>query len=147
MKTIKILRKIVVIGLVFSTGSAFAYNSGNTERECKPPKFRTFSPPKKTKDTPVPEVAPEAEVGFTVSGNADPTTIRAVAKEHKLKLTVVDRKSYYDVTANLPAELNGKYVRIHLYVKSQKGECKNKGGWLMKVKKVDEGSEPVTVEE
>ena len=39
------------------------------------------------------------------------------------------------MTAKLPAVLNGKYARIHLKAKAQKGECRTKDGWLIKVKK------------
>ncbi len=138
MKIIKSLTTTIILGAVFFSGSAFAYNAGNTDDRCIAPKFKTFSPPEKTKDTPVPEVEPEAEVGFTVSGTADPTTIRAVAKDQPLKLDIIDRKSYYQVKARLPAVLNGKYVRIHLKVKAQKGECITKDGWLIKVKKTTE---------
>ncbi len=87
------------------------------------------------KGDPVPEVDPESEISFTVSGLADPTTIRATAKDLPLKLDIIDRKSYYQVKTILPAALTGKYVRIHLKVKAQKGECRTKDGWLIKIKK------------
>ena len=135
MKITKCLLNTAIVGAMLFTSSAYAYNAGNVDEQCFAPKFKTFSPPEKTKDTPVPEVEPEAEIGFTVSGIADPTTIRAVAKDQPLELNIVDKKSYYQVTAKLPAVLNGKYVRIHLKVKAQKGECRTKDGWLIKVKK------------
>ncbi len=146
MKIIKCLTNIAIVAAMLFVSSAYAYNAGNTDKECVVPKFRTFSPPEQVKGSPVPEVEPEAEVGFTVSGNADPTTIVAVAKDQPLKLNVVDKKSYYQVTAKLPAVLNGKYVRIHLKVKSQKGDCRNKDGWLVKVKKATEVVPAVTEE-
>ena len=121
--------------------SAHAYNPGKLDDQCFAPKFKTFSPPEKKQDTPVPEVEPEAEIGFTVSGTADPTTIRAVAKDQPLELNIVDKKSYYKVTAKLPAVLNGKYARIHLKAKAQKGECRTKDGWLIKIKKAADVAE------
>ena len=140
MKIIKSLTTTLILGAVFFSGSAFAYNPGRSDDKCLAPKFKSFSPPEKTKDTPVPEVEPESEIGFTVSGYADPTTIRAVAKDQPLELDIIDRSSYYQVSARLPAVLNGKYVRIHLKVKAQKGECITKDGWLIKVKKAAEAA-------
>ena len=138
MKIIKSLTTTLILVAVFFSGSAFAYNPGSTDDNCLAPKFKSFSPPEKTRDTPVPEVEPESEIRFTVSGYADPTTIRAVAKDQPLELDIIDRSSYYQVSARLPAVLNGKYVRIHLKVKAQKGECITKDGWLIKVKKAAE---------
>ena len=135
MKIIKSLTTTIILGTVFFSGSAFAYNAGDTEKKCLTPKFRSFSPPEHTQGNPVPEVDPESEIGFTVSGYADPTTIRATAKDQPLKLDIIDKKSYYKVSARLPAVLNGKFVRIHLKVKAQKGECRAKDGWLIKIKK------------
>ena len=138
MKIIKNLTTTIILGAVFFSGSAFAYNAGDTEKKCLAPKFRSFSPPEHTKGNPVPEVEPESEISFTVSGYADPTTIRAAAKDQPLKLDIIDKKSYYQVSARLPAVLTGKYARIHLKVKAQKGECRTKDGWLIKIKKAAE---------
>ena len=135
MKIIKSLNMLLFLGAIFFTGSAFAYSAADVGEECHPLKFRNFSPPEKTKDTPVPEVEPESEISFTVSGTADPTTIRVVAKDQPLKVNIVDRQSYYEVSAKLPAVLNGKYARIHLKAKAQKGFCITKDGWLIKIKK------------
>ena len=146
MKITKCLLNIAIVGAMLFASSAYAYNAGKIDDKCFAPKFKTFSPPEKTKDTPVPEVEAEAEIGFTVSGTADPTTIRAVAKDQPLDLNIVDKKSYYQVTAKLPAVLNGKYVRIHLKVKAQKGECRAKDGWLIKVKKAGDVAEAAPAE-
>jgi hypothetical protein len=139
MKYLK-LKGIVLLGVMFFSHSVFAYNAGNVEKKCKPPKFKDFNPPEKTKDSPVPEVAAEAEISFTVSGFADPTTIRAFAKKEKLKLDIIDKNSFYKVSSKLPASLNGKYARIDLRVKAQSGECHTKGGWLIKINKAESGS-------
>lgn len=147
MKKYNSLSAIVVIGSIFISSSAFAYNSGNVEERCLAPKFKTFSPAEKTPETEMSVIAPESEVSFTVSGVADPTTIRAEAKGIKLKLNVVDRKSYYQVSSILPPELNGKYVRVHLKAKAQKGDCVTKDGWLFKVRKAEEIAAPATAEE
>ncbi len=141
MKIIKILITSVILGMFF-TSSAFAYNAGNTGKDCKLPKFRDLNPPEKTATGPVPEVEPEAEVSFTVSGYADPTTIKAVARDQKLVLTIVDRNSFYLVSTKLPPEFTGKYARINLWAKAQSGPCVAKDGWLLKVKKAAEAAEP-----
>ena len=141
MKIIKSLITVCVLGMFF-TGSAFAYNAGNTERDCQLPKFRGLNPPKKSKTTPLPEIDPESEVSFTVSGYADPTTIKVKAKKIKLKLDIEDRNSFYKVKIKMLPEFTGKYVRINLWAKSQSGVCVGKDGWLLKVRKVAEGTEP-----
>ena len=58
-----------------------------------------------------------------------------MAKDQPLKPNISDKQSYYLVSAKLPAGLNGKYARIHLKAKTQKGECRAKDGWLVKIKK------------
>lgn len=144
MKIIKSLFTIVILA-VFFTGSAFAYNAGNTAKDCKLPRFTDFDPPKKSKATPVvPEIEAESEVSFKVSGYADPTTIRAEAKKVKLKLELEDRNSFYIIRIKMLPEFTGKYVRINLWANAQTGGCLAKGGWLMKVKKAAEGVEAKT---
>ncbi len=138
MKKSKILNIILVLGTLFFTPSVFAYNAGTLDKNCKPPKLMDFNPPEKTKNTPVPEVASEAEISFNVSGYADPTTIKAQAKNEKLDLNIVDRNSFYLVSAKLPASLSGKYARIDIKAKAQSGPCVAKDGWLIKINKADE---------
>lgn len=135
MKIIKHLNIILTVGAILFASSATAYSPTDVGEKCYPPKFKTFSPPEQIKGGPVPEVEPESEISFTVSGSADPTTITIVARDQPLKVNYVDRKSYYTVSAKLPASLNGKYVRLHLKVNAQKGFCRAKDGWLVKVKK------------
>ena len=93
MKITKRLTTTIILGAIFFSGSAFAYNAGNTDDKCLAPKFKSFSPPEHKANTPVPEVDPESEIGFTVSGTADPTTIRATAKDQPLKLNIIDRSN------------------------------------------------------
>lgn len=141
MKKIISLFTIIILGAFF-TGSAFAYNVGNAGKDCKLPRFSDFNPIKKSKTTPVPEIGPESEVSYRVSGYADITTIRAQAKKIKLKLDIEDRKSFYIVRIKLLPEFTGKYVRINLWANAQTGGCLAKGGWLMKVNKAAGDSEP-----
>ncbi|WP_428356621.1 hypothetical protein [Methyloprofundus sp.] len=135
-KSLKFVCLIASIGFV---NSAFAYNSGNTEQNCKDPKFKTFFPAHKS------EVDPESEISFTVSGYADPTTIKAMAKNVPLELTIVDKNSFYAVSAKLPASLTGKYARIHVKAHNSV-ECKSKDGWLIKIRDKAANSETVAVE-
>ena len=127
---------IASIGFVSST---FAYNSGNIEQGCKDPKFKTFFPVHKA------EVDPESEISFTVSGYADSSTIKAMAKNVPLELTIVDKKSFYDVSARLPASLTGKYARIHVRANNTR-DCQAKDGWLIKIRDKAAGSEAPAVE-
>ena len=137
------IKKIVVsASLIVSIGfasSAYAYNAGNVESKCKDPKFKTFFPAHKS------EVDPESEISFTVSGYADPTTIKAMAKNVPLKLTIIDKNSFYDVSATLPASLTGKYARIHVRAHNTV-ECKAKDGWLIKIRDKAVGSDEATTE-
>jgi len=146
MKKTKYLNFTLLLGMIFFTHPVFAYNAGNVDKDCKPPKIKDFNPPEKTKETPVPEVASESEIGFTISGDADPTTIRALAKDEKLDLNIIDKMSFYQVTAKLPAELNGKFARINVRAMAQAGECVAKDGWLIKINEAD-GVEPATTGE
>lgn len=135
MKTIKVMKASVVLGVMFFTGSAFAYNPGTTSERCVEPVFRDFIPAEQVPGGPVPEVEAESVIGFSVHRKPDPTTIRAEVKNIKLNLEYDHRDIYTIVKAKLPPELSGKYARINVYAHAQKGECKSKDGWLIKVKK------------
>ena len=134
MKTPNYLQIISVLSIVLFSGTAFAYNAGNADDKCKIAKFSDFNPPAKTADTPVSETEAESEVSFKVSGYADPTSIRVIAKKQQLKLDITDRNSFYLVKTKLPASLSGKYVRFNIKAQTHTGGCIGKGGWLFKVK-------------
>ena len=123
-----------LIASIGFTATAFAYSAGNVETGCQKPRFKTFTPPHKS------EVDPESEISFTVSGYADSSTIKATAKNEPLKLNIVDKDSFYAVSATLPASLTGKYARIHVKANNT-AECKGKDGWLIKIRDKAEGSE------
>lgn len=136
MKIITKLKTGIIVGAMFFTGSAFAYNAGNLDSKCPLPTFRDFIPAEHLPGEPVPEVEAGSIVQFSVHRGADLTTIRAEVRDLKLKIDVEDRNSYGIVTIKLPPELDGKYARINLYALSQSAEnCLAKGGWLIKIKK------------
>ena len=137
-----IKKSLISAGLIASIGftaTAFAYSAGNVDTGCQKPRFKTFTPPHKS------EVDPESEISFTVSGYADSTTIKAMAKNVPLKLNIVDRDSFYEVSATLPASLTGKYARIHVKANNT-AECKAKDGWLIKIRDKAEGTEDAATE-
>jgi hypothetical protein len=141
MKIITRLRASIILGAMFFTGSAFAYNAGNVEEKCPLPTFRNFIPAEQVKGGPVPEVDAESVVQFSVHRGADLTTVRAEVRDIKLKIDVEDRNSYGIVKIKLPPELNGKYARINLYAISQSAaNCEAKDGWLIKIRKPAEAS-------
>lgn len=141
MKIITGLRASIILGAMFFTGSAFAYNAGNVEEKCPLPTFRDFIPAEQVKGGPVPEVDAESVVQFSVHRGADLTTIRAEVRDLKLKIDVENRNSYGIVKIKLPPELNGKYARINLYAISQSAaNCEAKDGWLIKIRKPAEAS-------
>ena len=146
MKIIKSLKKLGILGLILFSNNALAYDPGTPDRECKPPKFRDLNPPEQVKGEPVPEVEAETDIEFTVSGYADPTTLTAFAKNEPLKLNIVDKNSFYQVSAKLPAILNGKFARIKLRVKAQGGSCITQDGWLIKIKNASEPTKPIETE-
>jgi len=125
-----IKKSLTIVCLIASIGfanSAFAYGTRTTNDGCKKPRFKSFSPEHKA------EIDPGAEVSFTVSGDADPASIVAVAKKEPLKLDVEFKGSFYAVSAKMPASLAGKYARIHVKADGVLG-CKGKDGWLLKVR-------------
>ncbi len=134
MKIIKGIKITIALGAMCFAGSTWAYNAGNTSERCVEPVFRDFIPAEHKRGEPVPEVEAESVVGFSVHRKPDPTTIRAEVRDIKLKLDVEHRNIFSIVKIKLPPELNGKYARINLYAIAQKGECKSKDGWLIKVK-------------
>ena len=141
MKIIAGLKTSIILGAMFFTGSAFAYNAGNVEEKCPLPTFRDFIPAEQVKGGPVPEVDAESVVQFSVHRGADLTTVRAEVRDLKLKIDVENRNSYGIVRIKLPPELSGKYARINLYAISQSAaNCEAKDGWLIKIRKPAEGS-------
>lgn len=138
MKIIKSVRNALALAMIFFVGSVHAFEVGGARHDCRDPKFKTFSPPERVKKEPIPEVDPESEISFTVSGNASPESIRVTAKKQKLEAKILDKMSFYQVSAKLPAAFNGKFVRINMWATDKDGKCTGKDGWLIKVKSAPE---------
>ncbi|GAB4256390.1 MAG: hypothetical protein Kow0065_05140 [Methylomicrobium sp.] len=127
----KIMGVTVILMSVFTTNAAFAYSEEMEKPICKAPKIRDFNLPvysAQEKNA----VAPESELMFTISNWTDPETISVTAKGVPLQIHVEDKKSFFRVTATLPAQLNGKFVRINAKANAVLG-CKGEDGWLVKV--------------
>lgn len=130
--TIKRTMKFTV--LMFATLSvnvASAYTEEKDKPVCKAPKIRDFNLPVYSAEEKV-EVPPESELMFTISNWTKPESIKVTAKGVPLEANIEDKNSFFRVTAKLPAELSGKYVRINVMANAVLG-CKGEGGWLVKV--------------
>jgi hypothetical protein len=108
-----------------------AYSAGEVDEVCKKPQVREFSLPTYQEPENI-EVAPESEFTFKLSDWTDPQTIRLTFKDQPAVFTVESNSSFHKVTAKLPPELTGKYVRIDLFSKAVLG-CYQREGWLIKV--------------
>ncbi|MCQ8128609.1 hypothetical protein [Methylomonas rivi] len=118
---------ILLTGLAFAPLVSAITPAEETEKKCVKPKFRDFSP------APNSEVKPETEISFHINRNADPLHIGASAKKIPLKVEIDDKKTFYYVTAKLPAELRDGYARIHIEAKAAEGDCIGQDGWLVKI--------------
>ncbi len=150
MKIITNLKYSPLLVILFFTGSTYAFEVGGARHYCKPPQFRDFVPAERVRNQPFIEVAPESIIAVKAMGSIDPSTIRVFAKKIVLEPTVVDKKSFFQITAKLPAELRGGFARIDLIAQAHKGECIGKDGWLIKIKEaatIAEAVDSVTAEE
>jgi len=111
--------------------SALAYDPDDRKELCKKPHFMEFSlKPYLSSDNI--EVPAEAAFSFKLSGWTDPSTIKLTAKNKPLEFKVTSNSTFHKVTAKLPAEYNGDFVRINAYAKAVFG-CDDQTGWLVKV--------------
>lgn len=131
MKATTMFSPVLFIAAVLFTGTATAYDPGKTDEICKKPQYRDFNLPvyKEPEKT---EVPPESTLSFMVSPWAKPDTIKLTAKNQALEYTVESNSSFHRVKAKLPAEFNGKFVRLNVSAKAELG-CSDQTGWLIKV--------------
>ncbi len=129
MQTTSSWKSVFFLGLLVVSTSIFAVTPDEEEdKKCIKPKFRDFAPAAKS------EVIPGSEITFHVSHNTEPNTIGAEAKGQKMKVNVKDRKTFYEVKTNLPAELRNTYARISVHARGLEGECIGHDGWLIQIK-------------
>lgn len=128
MKSFNVWKIATLLTVLVSAQAALAVTpEEEAEKKCIKPKFRDFSP------APQSEVAPEAAISFHINHIADPNHVRASAKKIPMKVEVVDKKTFYYVTARLPAEITDGFARIHVEAKAAEGECIGQDGWLIKI--------------
>lgn len=118
---------ILLTTLVFAQAVSAETPAEETEKKCIKPKFRDFSPAHKA------EVAPETQISFHINRFADPLHIGASAKKISMPVEIVDKQTFYYVTAKLPKELRDGYARIHVEAKSTEGDCVGTDGWLIQI--------------
>lgn len=129
----------LALTLLLSSTALFAVTPDDEEdKKCIKPKFRDFAPAAKS------EVNPGSDITFHVTHNANPDSIGADAKAIKMHTTIRDRKTFYEVHAQLPKELNNTYARITIHAKPMEGECLGQDGWLLKIKPQTVEAQPPT---
>ncbi|MCK5356739.1 MAG: hypothetical protein KAJ63_16600 [Methyloprofundus sp.] len=133
------IKKYLILASLIASIGFTASAAGNTGQDCDKPIFNAFDPVNKS------EVDPESEISFTVSGYADPITIKATAKNIPLKLNIVDRDSFYAVFARLPAALTGKTARINVEANNTEW-CKAKDGWLLRIRDEAVGTDDIVAD-
>lgn len=121
----------LAIALLSVNVESHAYSAGEVEETCKKPQVREFSLPIYQEPEKI-EVAAESEFSFKLSEWTDPHTIKLTMKEQAVPFTVESNSSFHKVTAKIPTEYTGKYVRINLFSKAVLG-CYDREGWLIKV--------------
>jgi len=131
MNVTKMLSPILFIAAALFTGTAMAYDPGKTDEICKKPQYRDLNLPV-YKEPEKAEVPPESTISFMVSPWAKPDTIKLTAKNQNLEYTVESNSSFHRIKAKLPAEFNGKFIRLNVSAKAELG-CSDQTGWLIKV--------------
>ncbi|MDD5228020.1 MAG: hypothetical protein PHN45_05370 [Methylococcales bacterium] len=131
MRLVNAIKSAAVVLMLLSNVEAQAYSAGEVEEICKKPQVREFSLPTYQEPEKI-EVAPESEFSFKLSVWTDPSTIKLSMKEQAVPFAVESNSSFHKVTAKIPAEFTGKYVRINLFSKAVLG-CYDREGWLVKV--------------
>jgi hypothetical protein len=126
-----VIRSILAGALLSTSAVSYAYSAGEVDEICKKPQVREFSLPIYQEPEKI-EVAAESEFSFKLSEWTDPNTIKVTMKEQSVPILVESNSSFHKVTAKIPAEYTGKYVRINLFSKAILG-CYEREGWLVKV--------------
>ena len=131
MKITITLRLIAACLLVIAHGTANAYEEEKEKETCQKPRFSDFTLPIYSAANPV-EAAAESEFSFKISPYSNLETLSLSAKKNQLTFKVDSNSSFHKITAKLPAEFNGQFVRINARVTAVLG-CYDAAGWLIKV--------------
>jgi len=124
MNRIKLMTLFIFV--LFST-NIFAYGGGSSsKRSCAKPDISQFTPPHLS------VVAPESEFSFVASAATNPETIEVSMKKQVVETNIEKVTGGYSVTGNLPASLEGSYVRVNIKAKGT-NNCPESDGWLLKI--------------
>lgn len=132
MKLTKMLKSMLCMAAIVTSGAALAYSPEELARECHKPKFTDFTLTTYKAPENI-ETAPESEFSFKVPAWTNPDTIKLTIKDHAIPFTLESNASFHKVKAKLPAEFTGKFVRLNVSAKVIDGECHETTGWLLKV--------------
>ncbi|MEI7841285.1 MAG: hypothetical protein WCJ11_12375 [Methylococcaceae bacterium] len=131
MRVNHFVQATLAVALLSMSASSYAYSAGEVEETCKKPQVREFSLPTYEEPEKI-EVAAESEFSFKLSEWTDPSTIKVTMKDQLVPVVIESNSSFYKVTAKIPVEYAGKFVRINLFSKAILG-CYDQKGWLIKV--------------
>jgi hypothetical protein len=131
MRVNHFVRATLAVALLSVSVGSYAYSAGEVEDTCKKPQVREFSLPTYQEPEKI-EVAAESEFSFKLSEWTDPSTIKVTMKEQSVPVVIESNSSFHKVTAKIPAEYTGKFLRINLFSKAVLG-CYDQEGWLVKV--------------
>ncbi len=131
MRANNFFQAALAVSLLSTSFGSYAYSAGDVDEVCKKPQVREFTLPTYQEPEKI-EVAAESEFSLKLSEWTDPATIKLTMKEQSVPFTLESNNSFHKVTAKIPAEYTGKYVRINLFSKAVLG-CYDREGWLIKV--------------
>ena len=134
--------KILCLSSLLFSFSAMAVTPAEDEMEkdCKKPKFRDFAPVQLT------EVAPGAPISFHISRGADPHSVITQVKGQKVEVSVKNKTTFLLATANVPADMEEGFARVHVAARAEDGNCLGQDGWLLKIKSANSANTQPTTE-
>ena len=131
MKVNHFVQATLIVALLSVNVGASAYSAGDVDEVCKKPQVREFTLPTYQEPEKI-EVAVESEFSFKLSEWTDPATIKLTMKDQSVPFAVESNSSFHKITAKIPEDFTGKFVRINLFSKAILG-CYDQEGWLIKV--------------
>ena len=128
----KITKIVLLMATLLASSSVFAYSPEDQNKQCHKPKFTDFTL-KEYNANENNEVPAEAEFSFKLQAFTNPESIKMTVKNQPLPFTIESNSSFHKVSAKIPAEYSGKFLRIDARAKVTDGECYETTGWLLKV--------------